>query len=46
MVAKARTVLARSRPILTSRTARYAGFGFLFGMGLTLGGYLVDYYAL
>src|SRR5258705_1492610 len=46
MVPKARTVFARCRPILISRTARYAGFGFLFGMALTLGGYLVDYYAL
>ena len=34
------------RQILTSRTVRYAGCGFLFGLILTLGGYLVDYYAL
>src|SRR5882672_2083500 len=46
LVAQARTFLARGRPILLSRTARYAGFGFLFGLALTLGGYLVDFYAL
>jgi len=45
-VARMRGVLAPCRPILASRSARYAGYGFLFGLSLTLGGYFVDYYAL
>jgi PAS domain S-box-containing protein len=46
LVAGAARRLAGARPALRSRTALYAGCGFLFGLGLTVGGYLVDFYAL
>jgi PAS domain S-box-containing protein len=46
MVAGAAGTLSHARPALGSRTALYAACGFLFGLSLTLGGYLVDFYAL
>jgi len=43
---KIRQLLASRHRLAGSRAVRYAGIGFLFGFLLTLGGYLVDYYAL
>jgi len=41
-----RALLAACAPWARSKTLLYAALGFAFGLGLTLTGYVVDYYAL
>jgi PAS domain S-box-containing protein len=46
IVARARGALARAMPLLRSKTLQYSALGFVIGLALTAGGYLVDFYSL